>query len=122
KSSEELTSLQCAVKEQFPGRLYFSALGPPELLCAARSVEMVAVTVLRHTADPLGTFLAFEGACKEVCIGRLRAAVLSADWGRALLLWGALLGRGPPGTFRVKAKRSTKVGKALVSSDALAEE
>eukprot|EP00439_Symbiodinium_sp_Y106_P009194 s7138_g1.t1 len=90
KSSDELASLQCAVKEQFPGRLYFSALGPPELLCLGPGCQ--GVTVLRHTADPIGTFLSFEGACTEVCISRLRAAVLSADWGRALLLWGALLG------------------------------
>eukprot|EP00439_Symbiodinium_sp_Y106_P011744 s7138_g1.t2 len=80
KSSDELASLQCAVKEQFPGRLYFSALGPPELLC--RQIRR----------DDGCTFLSFEGACTEVCISRLRAAVLSADWGRALLLWGALLG------------------------------
>ncbi|CAJ1414858.1 unnamed protein product [Effrenium voratum] len=120
KVSEELTSLQCAVQEQMPGRVYFQA-SERELLRAAH-VEQVAVVVLRHRADPVGTFLSFPGASAELCLQRIVSAVMGGRWPKALLFWCSLLGRPPPHSFRVKAKRSTKAGKALVSSDAIAEE
>eukprot|EP00913_Durusdinium_trenchii_P004526 g4203.t1 len=123
KSADELGPLQCKVTDQIPGRLYFKVFGVPELLRAVRSVETIGVTVLRHSEDPLGTFLNFSGASTESCMQRILTTVMSADWSKALLFWALLVGQPfSPRSFRVKAKRSTKVGKALVSSDALAEE
>ncbi|CAE8618686.1 unnamed protein product, partial [Polarella glacialis] len=86
-----------------------------------RSVELVGVVVLRHRDGPVGTFLSFEGATTETCLDRIVKAVAAPDWQLPLAVWSAMVGRVPR-SFRVRAKRQTKAGKALVSSDAIAEE
>lgn len=124
KAEQELALLGCIAKEVVPGRIYFRACGRPELLQGATMLENVGVVVLRHQDDPIGSFLDFNGATQETCLQRIVAAVLSADWHLPLAIWSALTGR-PPGPgfvpcFRARAKRSTKAGKQLVSSDAIA--
>eukprot|EP00933_Yihiella_yeosuensis_P020141 TRINITY_DN16227_c0_g1_i1.p1 TRINITY_DN16227_c0_g1~~TRINITY_DN16227_c0_g1_i1.p1 ORF type:complete len:506 (+),score=86.03 TRINITY_DN16227_c0_g1_i1:78-1595(+) len=122
KAEEELKALGCAVTELVPGRVFFRALGLPELVRGSRSVELVGVVVLRHCDDPIGTFLSFPGASTESCVKRLLEVVSKANWNLPLRLWSALTGQQQPRTFRVRAKRATKQGKNLLSSDLIAEE
>ena len=84
----------------------------------------MSAVVVRHRGDAAGAFLTFEGATTERCLERIVGAALGADWRRPLAVWSWLTGRrgAAPASFRVRAKRATKAGKNLVTSDAIAEE
>jgi 23S rRNA G2445 N2-methylase RlmL len=117
----ELAADGCEIVDTIPGRVYFRSRSATFPSC--KDIEMISLVVLREPSAAQ-KFLAFPAATRAVALDRIARAVVACDWPSHLHCWRALnpkrVSDAPISTFKVDARRTTKIGRSLVPSDVLA--